>query len=224
MTVRSHGSGSPARHPPAAQRRERERERHRLEILECAGRLFADRGFERTTMQDISAESGFALASIYKHFPGKEQIYDALVSEAVRLYFEELQHRFIELDSPLDRIRAAVTVTFAHVERNRAVTEVVLGQLRGLGRGTADVAVHHGPTVFSARDGYRAVMSFFENLFSEARARGEIRPDVDPRDATLVLIGMLFTSLAYWLHYAGPDERMDAERLLRVVLGPVAAV
>lgn len=202
-------------------RRTRERERHRQEILECAGRLFADRGFERTTMQDISSASGFALASIYKHFAGKEQIYDALVGEAVRLYFDELARQFAKLDSPLERIRAAVEITVAHIERHREISLVILTQLRGLGRPQAEGS--SAPSGFDARAGYLSVLRFFEQLFVEARDRGEILSDVDPHAVALTTIGAMLVHMIYWLHYAGPDERMDAGALLRVVLGPVAA-
>ncbi|RKY64298.1 MAG: TetR/AcrR family transcriptional regulator, partial [Candidatus Latescibacterota bacterium] len=46
-------------------RREREREAHRREILEAAGRVFARKGFAGATMDEIAQEAEFSKAALY---------------------------------------------------------------------------------------------------------------------------------------------------------------
>jgi AcrR family transcriptional regulator len=60
----------------------------RSEILDAALVCFSDRGFESTTIEDIRAHSGASVGSIYHHFGGKEQLADALYTEALRNYQE----------------------------------------------------------------------------------------------------------------------------------------
>ncbi len=43
-------------------------------ILVSANRLLAERGFDTMTMDDVAADVGIAKASLYKHFPSKEQL------------------------------------------------------------------------------------------------------------------------------------------------------
>ncbi len=61
-------------------------------IVEEAFGLFAERGFHAVTVRDIAAAVGIKDASLYNHFPGKQAIFDAIVSEALertRRYFGE---------------------------------------------------------------------------------------------------------------------------------------
>ncbi|WP_164473482.1 TetR/AcrR family transcriptional regulator [Deinococcus psychrotolerans] len=60
-------------------------ERTRRKVFETAMTLFRERGFDETTMRDISREAGMALGTAYYHFPSKEAIISA--------YYESTQSR-----------------------------------------------------------------------------------------------------------------------------------
>jgi AcrR family transcriptional regulator len=51
-------------------------------IFECAERVFAEKGFDECTMQDVAAEAGISLKTLYTAFPGKNEIYAEI--QAVR--------------------------------------------------------------------------------------------------------------------------------------------
>jgi AcrR family transcriptional regulator len=60
----------------------------RADILDAALECFTRSGFEGTTMEDIRAESGASIGSIYHHFGGKEQLAAALHLEGLADYQE----------------------------------------------------------------------------------------------------------------------------------------
>jgi AcrR family transcriptional regulator len=60
-------------------RKERERQRHRQEILEAALHLFAEKGFPNVSMQEIAAAAEFATGTLYKFFPSKEELFFELL-------------------------------------------------------------------------------------------------------------------------------------------------
>ena len=62
-------------------RKEREFQRHREEILDTALELFSKNGYHSVTMQKIAQESEFAVGTIYKFFPNKETLYEAIILE-----------------------------------------------------------------------------------------------------------------------------------------------
>ena len=51
-------------------------------IFECAERVFAEKGFDESTMQDVASEAGISLKTLYATFPGKNEIYTEI--QAVR--------------------------------------------------------------------------------------------------------------------------------------------
>jgi len=71
-------------------RKEEDRQRKVDEILDTALVLFARKGYAGTTIEDIAGELGYAKASLYYYFPGKEAmvkalIYDAMEAAAIRM-------------------------------------------------------------------------------------------------------------------------------------------
>jgi len=48
-------------------------------IFECAERVFAEQGFDESTMQDVAAEAGVSLKTLYATFPGKDDIYQEIL-------------------------------------------------------------------------------------------------------------------------------------------------
>ncbi len=67
--------------PPRAPERRGESTRER--ILDVAEGLFADRGFDGTTLRDVAGGVGIRTPSLYNHFPSKEALYAAVLERVV---------------------------------------------------------------------------------------------------------------------------------------------
>jgi len=61
-------------------RKERERLRHRQEILDTALKLFSEQGFHNVSMQQIADASEFAVGTLYNFFDSKEMLFEELIS------------------------------------------------------------------------------------------------------------------------------------------------
>jgi AcrR family transcriptional regulator len=57
---------------------------YRQHILEAAEEVFAERGFDSAKLQDISALAGVSMGTIYAVFPGKEELFRAILAERGR--------------------------------------------------------------------------------------------------------------------------------------------
>ena len=49
-------------------------------VFDCAERVFAEEGFAESTMQDLAAEAGISLKTLYATFPGKDEIYREILA------------------------------------------------------------------------------------------------------------------------------------------------
>lgn len=79
-------------------------------IIDVVNRLLAEKGFEAMTVDEVAANVGIAKASLYKHFPSKEDL-----AAAAMAHLMEQAQRFLDgLDdtlTPLDKLRATVQWT-----------------------------------------------------------------------------------------------------------------
>lgn len=79
-------------------------------IIQAVNRLLADKGFEAMTVDGVAAEVGIAKASLYKHFPSKEDL-----AAAAMVYVMRRAQAFLDGLSPelaeLDKLRRVVAWT-----------------------------------------------------------------------------------------------------------------
>jgi AcrR family transcriptional regulator len=73
-------------------------------ILAAATSLFMEQGFGRTTMDQVSALSKTGKSTLYKRYPGKEDLFSAVVQRSIGLMFSDIQIGSLE-NSPARRLR-----------------------------------------------------------------------------------------------------------------------
>jgi AcrR family transcriptional regulator len=86
------------------ERREREREKVRRQILDAARELFAREGYDRVTMRAIAEAIEYSPTTIYNHFEDKEDLVEALCHEDFERLFSALTAGKMPED-PVERIR-----------------------------------------------------------------------------------------------------------------------
>jgi AcrR family transcriptional regulator len=67
----------------ALTRKDRERVFRRKEIMDAAVKLFADKGFNSTTLEEIAELSEFGKGTLYNYFSGKEEIYTGIIEDVI---------------------------------------------------------------------------------------------------------------------------------------------
>ncbi len=79
-------------------------------IVQAVNRLLAEKGFDAMTVDEVAAEVGIAKASLYKHFPSKEDLACAAMVRVMRRAQDFLQS--LPADAvPLDNIKAVARWT-----------------------------------------------------------------------------------------------------------------
>lgn len=72
-------------------RKERERLARESEILSAAKKLFTDKGFESTTMEEIAKASEFTKRTVYQYFSSKENLFFAVILSGVKQMFSYIE-------------------------------------------------------------------------------------------------------------------------------------
>ncbi|GAA4075554.1 MULTISPECIES: TetR/AcrR family transcriptional regulator [Actinomadura] len=112
--TRRRGRGSPAL---ASERREH--------LIRLAAELFAEKGYQATTVRDIAKEAGILSGSLYHHFNSKESIVDEILSG----FFDEVMSSYRSVieegRDPRETIAGLVRIAFGTLEPHRAAITVM---------------------------------------------------------------------------------------------------
>ncbi|MFD8479154.1 TetR/AcrR family transcriptional regulator [Kitasatospora sp. NPDC059673] len=165
-------------------------------LLAVTVRVFNERGYDGTSMEDLSRAAGISKSSIYHHVRGKEELLRLAVGRALDALFAILEEPRAVEGRPVDRLE--------HVVRRTA--EVLLAELPYV---TLLLRVR-GNTVTEqwALERRRDFDHRVAELVQQAVGAGELRADLEPRLATRLLFGMI-NSVVEWYR---PSQR-DSEGL-----------
>jgi len=145
--------------------------RNRVRLLEATRRLFARQGVD-VSVREIATEAGVGVATLYRHFPSRDGLVDAVLEDA----FEELVaagERALAETSGWAGFAGLVEETLVLCARNHGLREVFESRR---GRERAE----------SMRGRIRPV---FAELVARARAEGTLRSDFTAEDVPLLFWG-----------------------------------
>lgn len=139
----------PTRHTPkGARTRER--------ILDTAERLFAEKGYEGTTLRDVAAAAGLRIPSLYNHFAGKASLYAAVLERGIAPVLEALSEQVQAARGRPDTDRFIARI-FGLLARRPDLPRLIQQEtLRGGGRLSPILSGWFKPTFAKAEEMLRA--------------------------------------------------------------------
>lgn len=105
------------------------KETRRRALLDAAARLFAERGFERVSLEELGAAAGISGPAVYRHFPAKQAVLASLLIDVSEGLLSGGQAVVDATDKPADALRDLVTF---HVDFALARPDVIRVQDREL--------------------------------------------------------------------------------------------
>jgi len=101
-------------------------------IEQAAARLFAERGYELTTVADISAAAGVSKPMLYRHFESKKELMMKLLERRRDELAAAPLGRFLEADgSTAQRLEAMIDAWFLHVEEHPHTSRLLFQDVTG---------------------------------------------------------------------------------------------
>ena len=106
--------------------------KRKQEILRVAARIFRQKGYNATSMNDLAAACGLFKGSLYHYFKNKEEI----LRETIQSYFDYLMPHLDQIDSstasPKERLRMSLEIQLRSIEANRDAVSVALREDRSV--------------------------------------------------------------------------------------------
>jgi AcrR family transcriptional regulator len=170
-------------------------QRNRERILEVAKEAFTRSG-ANTSLDDIAKEAGVGPGTLYRHFPTR----DALIEAVYRSEVEKLaaaERKFAETMRPIEALRAWMLLFVDYI----AAKQIIAPALNTLVGGPSKLY-----------EGSRSqIQGAIEALVKRAIKSGDIRKDLDPFDLLRALIGV--SNVA-----SSPDWQQSARRLVDILI------
>jgi AcrR family transcriptional regulator len=175
----------------------------RQEILRTAARLFQQRGYDATSMNDVAAALKLSKGGLYHHFQSKDEILFEIMNHAMEITQERVLNPVRGIADPEERLRALIRL---HIEvvlspRDREIT-VMLHENHPL------------PPALRKRINARKkdYIHFLESLMTEVqiKAQHQTKGKVSPRAAAFALLGMI-----NWIYqWYKPEGELQAQNLI----------
>jgi AcrR family transcriptional regulator len=163
----------------------------REQLLDIGRRLFAERGFEGTSIEEIAAQAGVSKPVVYEHFGGKEGLYAVVVDREVERLLTMATGLLLDGANTREKFEAAAVALFRYIDENADGFRILVRDSNpGSGTGTygtllSDIA---GQVEYILAD------------FLDSRGR-------DPKSAPMyaqMLVGMVAFTGQWWLDARKP--------------------
>lgn len=100
-------------------------------IFETSMELFAKKGYEATSVEEITSVVGVAKGTLYYHFSTKEEIFYFLVEEGMKLLKNSIAIKTSKLEKSLDKLKAVILIQIKVIKKYENFISIILSQIWG---------------------------------------------------------------------------------------------
>ncbi len=174
------------------------------QLLAIARRLFAQQGYDRTALRDISEAAGITKAALYYYFPNKDALFERVVLESLQILVDDVSAAVARETTPTARIRAFMEASAACIDYGR---DRWIAGSNAFWQGAKD---GQRLAALQLRDGYEGLL---RKCIVEGMASGELRA-ADP-----AMVGrFLLSALNHMTRWHKPDGKLTARQVMQQFL------
>ena len=173
-------------------------------LLHTAVKVFHERGYDGTSMEDLAKRLGISKSAIYYHVSSKEELLRLSVDRALDALFGVVEEPESRSGPAIDRLRHVV----------RRSVEVLVDELPFV---TLLLRVRGNSKVErKALARRRELDHLVGSLVVEAEDEGSIRPDVQPAVTSRLLFGMVNSLIEWYRPQRGLDKEEIADAVVKI--------
>jgi len=158
-------------------------------IIESAKKLFAEQGYQKTTIMDISKKAGLSDAALYEYFQGKEDLLLAIPHLWVSELLDGLDEQLFGIKGSFNKLRKYMWWNMRRIEQAPLDAKIVYLFLK-------TNANFMETEVYS---NVKRLYSYLLDIFEEGSKNGEMKPDLNPYFARNIFVGTMDHLVTRWL-------------------------
>jgi len=174
-------------------------ERRRREVIASAAHLFAQRGYQETSMSELTEATGLAAGGLYHYIESKDELLISICDELLDPLLERAREIVAEAAPPAEQLRALLHAWLTHIASHRDHM-LVFAQERHV--------IEREPQWRRVRGQRKA----FEQLLDDVLARGEADGSMHFADRGFTLLTLL-GMVNYTPQWLNPRGRLNPEQI-----------
>jgi TetR/AcrR family transcriptional regulator len=196
-------------------RKEREKQGRREEIFNAAKTIFAQKGFEKSTMEEIAEKAELSKGAIYLHFKSKDELFIDLVENYLDKLTVLIRNIVESKKPPFEKINEVVIQIISYLYTNKEFVSIFSPE-RG--------EFLHKMQVKKIRE--RTLSKLQNHIILIARVIKEgiesgVFKNIDPHASAYILFGMIHTTIAGLIIYEKKTFKKEASLIIDMFLNGI---
>ncbi len=167
----------------------------RERIIQAAIEVFAERGYNGTTVDDIVAAAGSSKGAFYFYFPNKEGLFLAIVEDFATSLASAIAGAVSQASGAMAKVEAAIEAGARAFGRDRALSKIMLVEAVGLNPAFEN----------KRREIYARFAALIQSYLDRAVAEKDI-PAIDTEVMAYAWLGAINEVVVHWLESGRPKE------------------
>lgn len=202
-------AGGESAEPPQGSTRDR--------IVQAASRLFAERGLDGVTVEDVAESAGVSRATVFNQFDSKRGLVEAITADVLAFYIGLIDQQLADRNGAYeDQVRTLIDQMSRGIEAGRRFHRAIFREIAKISLG-----IDEGGPAQIAR---RTASDRLEQLVTRWQARRQVTTRFDARDLALLFDSVVYGSITRWLYEESErDLQVDMSAMGEMFIRMVAA-
>lgn len=181
------------------QKRKDKRVIPKSKILQAGEKLFAQKGFYLTTLEEIASGANLAKGTIYLYFKNKTDLFISIIERKLDVLLRKIKQGIEEEASPVEEIKKTTRVHLKFLEQNRNFFKILQSFSEEYKK---EMEKELTERVIKKNTRYLEIL---QHLFEKAIEHREVKP-LNARKLAVILIGIVHSLTINWISQGEKDS------------------
>lgn len=176
-------------------------------ILDAAVKVFAKKGFEQTSVDDIAAAAKVAKGTLYYHFDSKDAILVNLVERGIEDFTSNLKHNLAAENDPEKKLEIVIETQLDYFYKYRDFCRILLGEIWRF-------EIKWKKHIKQIQEKY---ITTIENILKDGVKRKEFNADLNIEATTIAIFSMISLASLDWAIFHSKQLKREMLETIKII-------